>query len=207
MKVTKNKSVVPVYVVGIIWLIYAFLFPLYRSKDFLIVSLLSLALYLLVSFGRNLVLAKKGYQIIGTKDVYVDELLLSAFEELEKLRLLRNSIWNDEVRKQISSMERDARLLLEYVIKYPDKGYKATQFFQYYLPVSTKLINNYRELEQHGRVGKNHTLGMNKIESFLNELVTAYHKVLDDLYEDKVMEASIDIEVMKKMLRQDNYLD
>jgi hypothetical protein len=57
-----------------------------------------------------------------------------------------------------------------------------------------------------GQVGDNHTIGMKKIEEFMNELVVAYHKILDDLCEDKVMETAIDIDVMEKMLQQDEYL-
>jgi 5-bromo-4-chloroindolyl phosphate hydrolysis protein len=143
---------------------------------------------------------------IDTGDSYTDELLNTALEHLEKIRLLRSAIWNDSLRSQIESLEKDAHQIIEVIKKYPDKMVHISQFFLYYLPSTLKLINNYKELEGEGRAGTNHTAGMEKIEGFMGELVTAYHKVLDDLYKDQVMETSINIEVMEKMLRQDEYL-
>jgi 5-bromo-4-chloroindolyl phosphate hydrolysis protein len=149
---------------------------------------------------------RKGYEGINTKDPYTDEMLITAIDNLEKLRLIRNAIENEKVRKQIQDLDSDTHKIIELIKKYPDKCSKVSQFFLYYLPTTVKLINNYKELEMQGQVGENHSKGMEKMEGFMNELVIAYRKILDDLSEDKVMEASIDIDVMEKMLQQDEYL-
>jgi 5-bromo-4-chloroindolyl phosphate hydrolysis protein len=150
---------------------------------------------------------KKEYKSIDTGDSYTDEMLISTIDNLEKIRLLRNAISNETVRKQIGILENDSLQIMEYIKTHPDKGIKISQFFLYYLPTTVKLINNYKELEKQEQVGVNHTTGMEKIEGFMKELVTAYHKVLDDLYEDKVMETLIDIKVMDEMLHMDKYVE
>lgn len=206
MKIIKSKSVVPIYSIGLLWLAYSFFFPLYRMSDYVIVFILSFLLYLLVSFGISSAFAKKGYKNIDTGDSYIDEMLITAMDNLERIRLLQNALWNENIRKQIQSLENDSYKIVEFIKNNPDKSSQASQFFLYYLPTTVKLITNYKELEMQGQVGDNRSMGLQKIESFMNELVTAYHKILDDIYEDKVMETSIDIDVMEKMLQQDRYL-
>jgi 5-bromo-4-chloroindolyl phosphate hydrolysis protein len=206
VKLIKSKSVIPIYSIGLLWLVYSYFFPLYRISDYFIVSLLSLLLYLAVCLVINTFFVKKEYRSIDTGDAYTDELLVSALDNLEKLRLLRSAIWNDNLRKQVQSLENDSRQIVEFIKSNPDKCLHVSQFFLYYLPATLKLVNNYKELEARGQVGKNHTEGIKKIEDFIGELVTAYHKILDDLCEDKVMETSINIDVIEDMLQQDKYL-
>ncbi len=206
MKKIKCKSVFPIYLIGVLWLVYAFLFPLYKISDYMIVLGLSFILYLSASYIINLFFENRG-RYINTGDNYADEQLVTAIGHLDRLRLLRNLIGNDIFRKQVESLENDSYHIIEFIKKYPDKSLKVSQFFLYYLPTTLRLIENYMELENQGQVGNNHIEGMKRMEGFMSELVVAYHQVLDDLCEDEVMEADIDMEVMKKMLQQDNYLE
>ncbi len=192
--------------IGLIWLAYAFLFPLYRLSDYVIVIILSFIIYLSVSGIINRFFIKEEYKAVDTGDAYIDELLISALDNLTRMKALRHAIQNDGVKNQIESLENDSYQLIGYIKRYPDKYTKVSQFFLYYLPSTLKLINNYQELEGIGQVGENHSSGMKKTEKFLTELVGVYHKVLDDLLKDKVMEASVDMDVMEEMLQKDKYL-
>lgn len=206
MKLFKSKSVIPIYAIGVLWLAYAYFFPLYRISDYLIVCGLSIFLYLMAALIINTFFVKEEYKAIDTGDGYVDGLLISAVDNLEKMRLLRNSVWNENFRKHLQSLENDSHQIVEFIKKNPDKCLHVSQFFLYYLPSALKLAENYKELETQGRVGENHTEGLKKIEDFIPELVTAFHKILDDLLEDKVMEASVNIDVIEDMLQKDKYL-
>ncbi|MGF7145383.1 5-bromo-4-chloroindolyl phosphate hydrolysis protein [Anaerotaenia torta] len=206
MKIRKSKSVVPVYLVGLLWIVYACLFPLYRMADFLIAGILSVLLYFIAAFAIPSFFVNKKYKNIDTGDSGTDEMLITAVDHLERMRLLRNTIVNNNIRKQIEAIENTSHQIIAYIKKYPDKGPKVSRFFSYYLPTTLNLINNYKELEMQEQAGDNRTMGMKKIEDFMNELVIAYRKVIDDLNEDKVMETIIDIEVMDEMLQMDRYI-
>lgn len=173
--------------------------------DFLIAGILSILLYLIAAYVIPTLFVNKKYKNINSGDSYIDDMLISAKDNLDRIRLLRNAISNDNVKKQIGAIENYSHQIIEYIKKYPSKGSKISQFFLYYLPTTVKLIDNYKELEIQGQIGVNQATGMQKIEEFMNELVIAYNKVLDDLNEDKVMETLIDIEVMDKMLQMDQY--
>ena len=206
MKKIKYKIVIPFFLIGVLWLVYVNLFPIYRISDYMIVLGLSLILYVSSSYIINLFIKNKG-RYFNTGDDYADEQLGIAFGHLDRMGLLRSMIGNKVFRKQIESLESDSHQIIEFIKKYPDKSSKISQFFLYYLPTTLKLIEDYKELETRGQIGSNHIEGLKRMEEFMGELVVAYHQVLDELCEDKVMETAIDIEVMKKMLQQDNYLD
>ena len=45
MKTIKKHSVVPIYLVGLVWLGYSLLFPLYRIMDFVLCGAASLVVF------------------------------------------------------------------------------------------------------------------------------------------------------------------
>jgi 5-bromo-4-chloroindolyl phosphate hydrolysis protein len=206
VKIIKSKSVIPIYSVGFLWIIYAILFPLYRLTDYFIVVVLSLFLYLLTSFAMPSLFARKVVKDTNTGDVFLDEMLVEALDNLEKIRLVQNNILKESIRKHIESMIDDTQSIIDFVKNNPDKSSNASQFFYYYLPETVKILNSYKELETSGQAEENQSMSILKMEEFIRDLETAYHKIRDNVYEDKAMETSINMDVMKKMLQQDSYL-
>jgi 5-bromo-4-chloroindolyl phosphate hydrolysis protein len=206
VKIIKSKSVIPIYSVGFLWIIYAILFPLYRLTDYFIVVVLSLFLYLLTSFAMPSLFARKVVKDTNTGDVFLDEMLVEALDNLEKIRLVQNNILKESIRKHIESMIDDTQSIIDFVKNNPDKSSNASQFFYYYLPETVKILNSYKELETFGQAEENQSMSILKMEEFIRGLETAYHKIRDNVYEDKAMETSINMDVMKKMLQQDSYL-
>lgn len=205
VKIIKSKSVITVYSVGFLWIMYAILFPLYRLTDYFIVVVLSIFLYLLTVFVIPTLFARKVVKDTNTGDTSLDEMLVEALDNLERLRLKQTYIKEDNIRKHIDSIMGDTQRIIEFVKNNPDRSSNASQFFYYYLPETVKIIASYKELELLGQE-ENQSISIIKMKEFISELVTAYHKILDNVYEDKVMETSINIDVMKKMLQQDSYL-
>ena len=56
MQIIKKKSVIPIYAIGLVWLLYALIFPLYRLGDVLIVLAVSIGVFLLL---RKVIPAKE----------------------------------------------------------------------------------------------------------------------------------------------------
>ncbi len=206
MKITKCKSVIPIYLTGLLWFLYSLMFPLYRLWDYFIVLILSFFLHLSASVISSR-LTQKRYQGIDTGDWNVNDVLLTAVDNLEKMRQIQSTVQNEEIRKQVQSLEDDSRQIVGFIRNNPQKYSKASRFFQYYLPETVKLLHNYAEMEIQVQKAENRSTGLQNIADFLKQLVTVYHKIRDNIYEDKVLESSIDIEVMETMLRQDGYLN
>ena len=205
MKIFKSRSVLPIYSVGLVWLAYALLFPLYRMADYAGAALISAVAYILVSYLVTALGINK-YQNVDTGDSSTDEMIIGALKNVERMRLLRNSIQNEKARSAIQDLEQTAGLIIEHIRSNRDKASKVSQFFLYYLPTTVTLLERYKQMELPGQTGEHLRDGKQELEEFLDKLVEAYHSILDQLFGDHAMGISIDIDVLEQMLRQDNYL-
>ncbi len=205
MKIFKSRSVLPIYTVGLVWLAYALLFPLYRMADYAGAALISAIAYILVSYLVTALGINK-YQNVDTGDPNTDEMIIGALKNVERMRLVRNSIQNEKARSAIQDLEQTAGLILEHIRSNREKASKVSQFFLYYLPTTVTLLARYQQMELPGQTGNHLREGKQELEEFLDKLVEAYHNILDQLFGDHAMGVSIDIDVLEQMLRQDNYL-
>ncbi|QHQ59928.1 hypothetical protein Ana3638_03310 [Anaerocolumna sedimenticola] len=202
----KSKSVIPIYLIGLVWLIYSFSFPLYRIQDFVIAAILSFAVFFAGTYMITIKDQKNGIEYINTGDRDLDEMLETAAKNLNMLKFLSQNIINTKMAGQVKQLENVSVKILDLVKNEPNKASKASQFFNYYLSETVKILISYKEFEAGGRSGKNLTTAMTQIEEFMVKLAEAYQKILDGLYKDEVTDVSIDMEVMAAMLKQDQYL-
>lgn len=203
----KTKSVIPIYLIGLVWLTYSLLFPLYRVLDFLIAAIVSGIVFFIGTYVISMRDKKKGLGYIDTGDKELDDMLESAVKNLNWLKFLSQNISNPIMAEQVKQLEAVSAKIIDLVRNEPNKASKASQFFDYYLPAAVKILNAYKEFEAGGQAGKNLAFSISKIESFMVKLTESFHNILDGLYKDKTTEISIDMEVMETMLKQDQYLE
>ena len=75
----------------------------------------------------------------------------------------------------------------------------------YYLPTTVKLLKDYNEFRRQEAKGANITSAMQKIEGVLDTIINAFKKLLDDLFMDKALDVSVDIEVLEKMIKEKGF--
>lgn len=206
MEHLKTKSVIPIYLIGLVWLFYSILFPLYRIQDLVIAAILSFTAFLAATFIISKTDKRKGISYIETGDKNMDEMLESAAKDLDELKALSKSLSNTKLDNPIKELENVTVKILGLVRNEPNKASQASQFLEYYLPTTVKIFKSYKEFESGGQTGGNLTTGRMEIEEFMAKLVDAFHNILDSLYCDKVTDISIDMEVMETMLKQDRQL-
>jgi len=86
--------------------------------------------------------------------------------------------------------------------KHPADISKMRQFSDYTLPTTIKLLQNYDELGRQPIKGKSIVAVMENIEGMSGTIVSAFHRQLDALFQDKVLDIEMELSVMKDMLRQ-----
>ena len=74
---------------------------------------------------------------------------------------------------------------------------------EYYLPITLKLVNAYKEFDAQPIQGENISKSKKEIEDTLDTINTAFEKLLDSLYEDEAMEVSSDISVLNTLFAQE----
>ncbi len=113
---------------------------------------------------------------------------------------------------EISSAEnefksQDIAFSLYNLEKHCEKEKDVKKLMDFHLPSALKLISSYRELQKSGLNTFNIQKTKDDIVSACDKIHEAFCGVLEDLYNDKAIDVSADIQVLKMMLAREGLLD
>lgn len=104
---------------------------------------------------------------------------------------------------KINEMTEVTKNIIGNVKKNPDNLPLVKKFFNHYLPMSLKLITSYKELNEQTIEGENIKKAKYEIENSIDLINTAFKKLLDNLFEDVVLDVSSDISVLETLFSQE----
>ena len=207
---TKKKPVAPVYLVGLTWLAYAICLPLVKTADIIIAATLSVIVY---AVSSKLISSKRpkapgsDLSFKKTGDNELDSLLVSVKDYLTKLDALSETVTSGPMADNIGKLCSTGRGIFDFCQKNEVDARQVKKFADYYFPTAIKFIESYAELSaRSAEVGSspgNITETKNKIEGIMGSIAAAFDKQLDNLYEDKALDITTDIEVLKNILRSE----
>ena len=215
MTYQKKKSVLPIYFIGFVWLLWALFGSLHRLTDFIMAALVSLAAY----FLGKIIFPDRGYAMEteekkeqakaepakqekpkSTGNPEIDALIKERERAVSEMRRLNDSIKDETISAQIDRLERTAGRIMDTVVAQPAKLPQIRKFMNYYLPTTLKLLNAYDRMDSTGASGANIDGTKGKIEDMLDTICKAFDKQLDALYGEEALDISTDITVMEQML-------
>lgn len=193
------------YAAGASWLIYSFIFPLYRWYDFVIVALVSLAAYTLVNkvTPYKKVLVKINEKPIDSGNPEVDSIIKTGLSYLKEIGEANDRIADPKVSAKIFRMEKATDKIFKYIAKFPKDASQIRKFMNYYLPTLLKLLNSYIDLKEQSSSGDNIHNTISNIEGILSTIADAFEKQLDNLFADQALDISTDITVLENILTQE----
>ena len=197
-----QKSAVPFYAAGVLWLLYAMIFPLYRLWHFAVAAVLSVIVFGVASVvcPKRTITETVPVKPVSTGNPLTDELLQEGRRNLELIRKANDAIPDQKLSAQISHLEEVTEKILEYTVKNPGKTSQVRRFLDYYLPTTLKLLESYRTLSQQGVQGENITSTMQRIEAIMDTVNSGADKLLDRLFSDQALDISSDITVLEQMM-------
>lgn len=207
MSKNAKKSALPFYALGLTWVIYALIFPLYKLSHFIVLFVLSIIVVVLAKG-----FAKTAFEnsLVEEPQAPRDEKTSAAIEEantyLSQIKLLNDRIEGVEVSKQIFKIEALVEKIFSTVSKDPSQLSSVRRMLNYYLPTTVKLLKNYNSLEDQKVSTANIRSTIANIESALDTIVAAFEKQLDSLYDKTAMEISADIDVLETIMSQEGLL-
>ena len=214
MTTHKKVSVLPIYLVGFVWLGYALLFPLRAPLHYALCAGLSFVAFVV---GKA-VFPDKVYQTPGapkeeakkpeTKKEKPEDPKIAALRKekeraISELRRLNDAIPDETISAQIDHLEEITGKIIDYVIANPAKQPQISRFLDYFLPTTIKLLNAYDRMDSAGVSGSNIDATKEKVETMLDTLCAAFDKQLDALFGDEALDISTDITVMENLLAQE----
>ena len=213
----RKRSVAPIYAVGVVWLAWALLLPLYRPLHYVAAAVVSLVVYAL---GRKVLWRDR---VIVTadpepqeppkeeptrqpeppKDPEVAALLAERDKAVSEMRRLNDSIEDPVISAQIDHLEEVTGKIIDHVAHNPQKRPQIRRFLDYYLPTTLKILNAYDRMDSAGVSGTNIDGTKGKIETMMTTLVAAFDKQLDALFGEEALDISTDITVLEQMLARE----
>ena len=215
MAYVKKRSVLPVYFIGAVWLLWALFAPLYRPTHYIMAALLSFIAY----YVGKMLFPDKGYEVRepaqpqpapkqeakakSTGSPEIDALLVERDRAVGEMRRLNDAIKDAKISAQISHLETTTGKIIDAVVEKPAKLPQIRKFMNYYLPTTMKLLNAYDRMDSTGASGANIDGTKEKIEEMLGTICVAFSRQLDALYGEEALDISADITVMEQMLQQE----
>lgn len=122
---------------------------------------------------------------------------------IQQLRKANDDIPGEEISRKLDRLETVISKIFVCVERHPEKLSEIRKFMQYYLPITIKLVNAYKEFDSQAIQGENIKNSKAEIENTLDTIDLAFEKLLDSLYEDEAMEVSSDISVLNALFAQE----
>ena len=214
-----KRSVLPIYLIGVTWLVYALLFSFHRRVDFVLCTVLSAVVFV----AAKAVFPDKTYTVAGEKEEKpkaepkkeekpkstgnpeIDALLKERERALSEMRRLNDAIEDEKISAQIDHLEEVTAKIIDHVAANPKKLPQIRRFMDYYLPTTLKILNAYDRMDAAGISGDNIDTTKAKVEGMMETITQAYDKQLDALFGAEALDISTDITVMENLLAREGF--
>lgn len=222
-----KRSTIPIYLVGVVWLVFGLFLSLSQPMDYVLCAVSSIAAFVV---GKA-IFPDKHYQMPGqeepkqekkeeqeakkepepqkpeapksTGNPEIDNLIKERERALSEMRRLNDSIEDETISAQIDHLEEITSKIIDQVIKEPSKLPQIRRFLNYYLPTTLKILNAYDRMDAAGVSGDNIDSTKQRVERMMGTIVKAFDKQLDALFGAEAMDISTDITVMENLLAQE----
>ena len=212
MKVTKEKklrSCWPIYGIGVFWMLYALIFPLYRPGHFALLAVLSIPVYLLLSRifpGKTVQTEVEVPDEPAPSPTGIpehDALLAEGRTAVAEMEALRERIADPEIRQKTSRIIEVTNQIFQDLIDDPADYRTIRRFSDYFLPTTIKMLHEYDRMSGLGVSGENISATRERISAILDTTVAAYEKQLDALFANQALDIETDITVLENMLKKE----
>ena len=206
MATVKRRSTVPYYAAAGTWIVYALLFPLYRAPHFLIAAAASAVVFAVMNAVCGTVeevVPDPPKKEESTGNPELDKMIRDGDLAIAEMKRLNESIKDAKISADIDRLEDLSAKIFAQVKADPSKLPQIRKFMDYYLPTTLKLLNAYYHMGAQGVSGENIDATMQRVESMMGTVVTAFEKQLDMLFGSEAMDISTDITVLENMMKRE----
>ena len=216
-----KRSVLPVYLIGVTWLVYAAVFPLRAPVHYVSCAVLSAVIFA----AAKAVFPDQHFNMPGEAEKpsapkaeqakekenakkpalspEIAKLVQERDRALAEMRRLNDNIPDEKISRQIDHLEEVTRKIIGQVVDDPQKLPQIRRFLDYYLPTTLKILNAYDRMGAVGISGENIDTTKSKVETMMDTVCQAFDKQLDALFGAEALDISTDITVMENLLARE----
>ena len=179
--------------------------------SFFAIPYLALSVPFLPSLAIGAAAFAAGELVLKTNVVEtLKETNIDLYHKLQKARKQNQHILDsipkvesEELRIELNEINDTTTKIIETIEKNPDKEKKLKNFFDYYLPVTVKLLDRYDEIENQRLNSKDSKKFNENTLKTIKEINSVFKKFLNILYEDDMTDTNVEIKVLNSMLKAD----
>ncbi len=153
--------------------------------------------------GNLIFSEKETIQMVSSENLY--DLLSSAKKINSEICSMIGKIEDKELQDDIREIYRIADKIIDTISKNPTKQKKANNFFQYYLPVTLKILQKYDEIENQRLESVEGKEFMKNTKNMIRTIKKSFNEQLSNLYQADMIDTDADMKVFKTMLKTDGY--
>ena len=116
-------------------------------------------------------------------------------------------IENEDLRKDLNEINSTIAKIITTIEKNPEKVKKLKNFFDYYLPVTVKLVDRYDEIENQNLSSKDSKKFISSTSKMLEAVNKAFKNILNNLYQSEIVDMDAEMKVFSSMLKVDGFDD
>ncbi len=156
--------------------------------------------------GTELLMSKTNVFVFDKVDENnVNEVLKDAKNKSKYILDMSSKIDDEDVKKYLSEISSTTNKIINTISKNPKKIKQTDKFFTYYLPITVGIVNKYDEIENQKLSSKDAKDFFSKSREMLNEIDNSFKKILNNLYESDIENATADMKVLNSILKSDGF--
>lgn len=126
---------------------------------------------------------------------------------IQKIHKLNDLILGDSISAKMDNIEETLISIFELLKRKPEKLGDIRKLMQYYLPITVKVLEKYRDFENERISSKQLEEGKEDIEESLEKVHTAFVNLREKLFQEDVLDISTDLDVLETMMSQEGLIE
>lgn len=155
-----------------------------------------------------------GELVFGDKKLTLKDTNRSLYDILELAKRQNKHILDmipliedESIQKELNEIHESVSKIINTISKNPEKSRQANNFFDYYLPITIKLVDRYDEIENQKLTSKDSKTFFQSTNKMIREINKAYKSILSSLYQSELVDMDVEMKVFDSLLKADGYRD
>lgn len=144
---------------------------------------------------------------LSEPEAELNAMIAEGMECITKLRTLNDQIPGEVISAKLSRLENLLKELFDSVREHPEQMHRMHKLMDYYLPTTLKLVEAYEEFDKISVPGDDIIAAKAEIENTLDTINQAFTELLNNLFQDAVLDATTDAQVLKTMLAREGLMN
>ena len=142
-------------------------------------------------------------QMNNEQEAELNTMIAEGMECTRKLRELNDQIPGEVISEKLYRLENLLKDIFDSVREHPEQMHRMHKMMDYYLPTTLKLVEAYEDFDKISVPGPEIIAAKAEIERTMDIINQAFSELLSNLFQDAVLDATTDAQVLQTMLARE----